>query len=367
MESAINRISLSGFKSIQSLHDFPLLKLNVLIGANGAGKSNFVNFFRMLRALATGTFQQYIIDAGGGDGFLFMGPKTTSTIEAQIALGLGAYSFSLKPTASGTLQVFEERVGSDDGIVSAASGTLESLLWSRNENGHRSLPNPAADGCFVYDSITGWTVYHFHDTSPLASMRRDQSLRDTRRFREDALNIAPYLLHLKQKESGSYELIRDTVRLVAPFFDDFLLRPQTKGTNELVRLEWQQKGSDFPFQPNQLSDGTIRFICLATALLQPNPPTTIVIDEPELGLHPYAISLLSELVKSASERTQVIISTQSPTLLDYFEPDQIVVVNRHDGRSTFERLDAQALAGWMEDYSVGEALAEERRAGRPDA
>ena len=186
-------------------------------------------------------------------------------------------------------------------------------------------------------------------------------------FREDALNIAPYLLHLKQKESGSYELIRDTVRLVAPFFDDFLLRPQTKGTNELVRLEWQQKGSDFPFQPNQLSDGTIRFICLATALLQPNPPTTIVIDEPELGLHPYAISLLSELVKSASERTQVIISTQSPTLLDYFEPDQIVVVNRHDGRSTFERLDAQRARRMDGGLFRWRALAEERRAGRPDA
>jgi predicted ATPase len=354
MESAINRISLSGFKSIQGLHGFPLLKLNVLIGANGAGKSNFVDFFRMLRALATGTFQRFIIDAGGGDGFLFMGPKTTATIEAQIAFGMGAYSFSLKPTASGTLQVIEERMGSDDRIVSAASGTLESLLWSKNENRRRSLPNPAADGGFVYDTVTGWTVYHFHDTSPLAPMRRDQSLRDTQRFRDDALNIAPYLLHLKQKESGSYVLIRDTVRLVAPFFDDFLLRPQSKGTNELVRLEWQQKGSDFPFQPNQLSDGTIRFICLATALLQPNPPATIVIDEPELGLHPYAISLLADLIKSAAERTQVIISTQSATLLDYFDPEQVIVVNRRDGRSTFERLDKQALAEWLDDYSVGE-------------
>ena len=144
------------------------------------------------------------------------------------------------------------------------------------------------------------------------------------------------------------------MRLIAPFFDDFLLRPQKRGTDEQVRLEWQQKGSDFPFQPNHLSDGTIRFICLATALLQPEPPATIVIDEPELGLHPYAISMLADLIKSAAERTQVIISTQSPTLLDYFAPEQIVVVNRREGRSTFDRLDAQALAGWMEDYSVGE-------------
>jgi predicted ATPase len=185
-------------------------------------------------------------------------------------------------------------------------------------------------------------------------MRRDQSVRDWERFRHDASNIAPYLMNLKSAQPDSYTLIRDTVRLIAPFFDDFLLRPQKRGTDEQVRLEWQQKGSDFPFQPNHLSDGTIRFICLATALLQPDPPATIVIDEPELGLHPYAISMLADLIKSASERTQVIISTQSPTFLDYFAPEQIVVVNRRDGRSTFNRLDAQALAGWMEDYSVGE-------------
>jgi len=185
-------------------------------------------------------------------------------------------------------------------------------------------------------------------------MRRDQPIRDSSRFRHDASNIAPFLLELKEDEPGSYELIRDTVRLIAPFFDDFLLRPQTKGGNEQVRLEWNQKGSDFPFQPNQLSDGTIRFICLTTSLLQPDPPATVVIDEPELGLHPYAISMLADLIRSASERTQVIISTQSPTLLDYFDPGQIVVVNRREGRSSFERLDEGSLASWMEDYSVGE-------------
>ena len=173
-------------------------------------------------------------------------------------------------------------------------------------------------------------------------------------MRHDASNIASFLLNLESAEPDGYTLIRDTVRLIAPFFDDFLLRAQKRGVDEQVRLEWKQKGSDFPFQPHQLSDGTLRFICHATALLQPTPPATIVIDEPELGLHPYAISMLADLIKSASERTQVIISTQSPTLLDHFAPEEIVVVNRQDGRSTFDRLDAQVLAGWIEEYSVGE-------------
>ena len=354
MGKAIDQITLSGFKSIECLEDFKLHKLNVFIGANGAGKSNFVNYFRMLRAFADESFQQFVIESGGGDGFLFLGPKVTSAISSRIEFGDNAYEFELKPTAGGSLQIAEEKVKYKTSSIDIGTGSLESALRKRKDD--RSFLYPGHPGIprYVYESVSSWTVYHFHDTSPLSPVRRDQPLRDSRRFRHDASNVAPFLLNLKEDDPGSYELIRDTVRLIAPFFDDFLLRPQTKGTNELVRLEWQQKGSDFPFQPNQLSDGTIRFICLATGLLQPDPPATVVVDEPELGLHPFGISMLADLIKSASERTQVMISTQSPTLLDYFDPSQIVVVNRRDGRSTFERLDPQALAGWMEDYSVGE-------------
>jgi len=185
-------------------------------------------------------------------------------------------------------------------------------------------------------------------------MRREHSVRDRAALREDASNIAAFLLELKGTYGATYSLIRDTVRLIAPFFDDFLLEPEEKGGEEKLRLEWRQKGSSYPFQPAHLSDGSIRFICLATALLQPRPPATIVIDEPELGLHPYAIGVLAELIQSAAQRTQVVISTQSATLLDQFTPEQIVVVNRRDGKSSFERLEPGELTNWLEDYSLGE-------------
>ncbi|MDR4508281.1 MAG: AAA family ATPase [Candidatus Brocadiaceae bacterium] len=354
MGRSIDKVSLKGFKSIEELNQFPVNKLNVLIGANGAGKTNFVDFFRMLRTFADECFQQFVLDSGGGDGFLFLGPKVTSTISSRLEFGPNAYEFYLKPTAHGALQITRETVEYSGNTQIIGSGSLESALRKRRDD--RSLRYPPSYGVphYVYESVSSWTVYHFHDTSPLASMRRDQSVRDWSLFRHDASNIAPFLLNLTEWKQDSYELIRDTVRLIAPFFDDFLLRPQAKGSDEQVRLEWRQKGSDFPFQSNQLSDGTMRFICLATALLQPEPPATVVIDEPELGLHPYAISILADLIKSASERTQVIISTQSPTLLDYFEPEEVVVVNRMRGRSTFERLDAENLKEWLEDYSVGE-------------
>jgi predicted ATPase len=360
MGSSLKKLTIRGFKSIADLEDFSLGDLNVLIGANGAGKSNFVDFFRVLRALADEAFQKFINEYGGGDGFFFLGPQVTRQIFARMEFGANVYQFELTPTASGAIQIADERVqytgGKGLGILRPiGSGALESNLKALKDDPARS---PLGEGRgvpgHVYDAVSNWTVYHFHDTSLLAPMRRDQPVRDWERFRHDASNIAAFLLALRINHQDSYDLIRDTVRLIAPFFDDFLLRPEMRGSNELVRLEWRQKGSDFPFQPHQLSDGTFRFICLTTALLQPDLPATIVIDEPELGLHPYAIAMLADLIKSASERTQVIISTQSPTLLDNFDPEQIVVVNRLDGRSTFERFDAQTLAGWLEEYSIGE-------------
>lgn len=354
MGRSIDKMTLKGFKSIEHLEDFRLEKLNVLIGANGAGKSNFVDFFRMLRTFADESFQQFVNDCGGGDGFLFLGTKVTSKITSRLDFGRNAYEFELKPTAQGSLQVAEEQVEYNGHSRQIGWGSLESALKKRKSDKSSWYSGHPGVAHYVYSSVSRWTVYHFHDTSSLAPMRRDQPIRDWERYRHDASNIAAFLFNLKEDEPESYQLIRDTVQLIAPFFDDFLLRPQKRGNDEQVRLEWRQKGSDFPFQPNQLSDGTMRFICLATALQQPEPPATIVIDEPELGLHPYAISMLADLIKSAAERTQVIVATQSATLLDYFDPGEIIVVNRDRGRSVFERLDAESLSEWLEDYSVGE-------------
>ncbi len=358
MSRPLNSVTIRGFKSIRTLENFGLHDLNVLIGANGAGKTNFVDFFRLLRAMSDESLQRFVIEQGNADGFFFLGPKYTRQIFANLEFGVNNYEFTLTPTATGTIQIASERVRYTGGkglgtFHTIGSGGPESSLKTRKDDksswsSGRSVP------WYVYDAVSNWTVYHFHDTSMLAPMRRDQSARDFERLRSDASNIAAYLLHLRDKGPASYALIRDTVRLIAPFFDDFLLRPEEKGGEEKVRLEWQQKGSDFPFQPIHLSDGTIRFICLATALLQPQPPATIVIDEPELGLHPYAIALLAELIHSAAKRTQLVISTQSATLLDHFEPEEIVVVNRTEGSSTFERLEPKKLAEWLEEYSVGE-------------
>ena len=141
--------------------------------------------------------------------------------------------------------------------------------------------------------------------------------------------------------------------MAAPFFNDFLLRESINNPDETL-LEWRQKGSDYPFHPSQISDGTLRFICLATALLQPKPPSTILLDEPELGLHPYALAILAGLIQKASYRAQVIVSTQSAALIDHFQPEDIILVERKNDESVFSRPDTEKLKIWLEDYSLGD-------------
>ncbi|MBM9519137.1 AAA family ATPase [Desulforhopalus vacuolatus] len=374
MKGALDVLTVKGFKSIQDLNEFRLGDLNVIIGANGAGKSNFVQIFRMLMAMTQKNFTKYILERGGADNFLFNGPKVTPKITMKFEFashsdntaGSNSYGFELTPTVDEKFLISEERKYVTTNWRSYGSPSEESRLYDeRNEKSWDGQGNGV--GHFVYESISNWMVYHFHDTSSSSPMRRSEIVEDYHKLRGDAANIAPFLLHLKEDESfsGCYQKIVDAIRLVTPFFDDFRLDVQKRGEAEKVRLSWSQKGSDFPMQPYHLSDATIRFICLATALLQPNPPSTIIIDEPELGLHPAAIVILAELIHSAATGTQVIVATQSPALIDQFTLEDIIIVYRKDGASTFQRLKEKDFSVWLENYSIGELWTKNVIAGGP--
>ncbi len=351
----LNNVSIYGFKSIRDLKEFDLKNLNIIVGANGAGKSNFVGFFRILRAMSDEGLSNFVTENGGADGFFFGGPKETPQIEGHLKFGQNEYKFTLVTTASVKLMVKQESAlfTGGGGWETHYTGDYESRLkqWKGKKSSWGDYPGPAS---YVYNAISSWLVYHFHDTGMKAPMRRDHSVRDWRELNPDASNIAAFLLRLKNRYKDNYERIRETIQLIAPFFDDFLLEPEEKGENEIVRLEWRQKGSSYPFQPWQFSDGTIRFICLATALLQPAPPSTIVIDEPELGLHPFALETMAGLFRDAADRTQIIVSTQSAALLNHFNPDEVIVVDRQQGASRFRRLDAESLKEWTQDFTLGE-------------
>jgi predicted ATPase len=241
-------------------------------------------------------------------------------------------------------------------MVWSVAGTPESSL--RQIASEHQLPYVAA-------VIEGTRVYHFHDTGEKARVKQPHAINDTLRLKVDGANLAAYLSMLKTEHTDSYRQIVDTVRLVAPFFDDFVFRtdPVSK-----IQLEWTERGDpDTPFTAHALSDGTLRFICLSTLLLQPWDlmPATILIDEPELGLHPYAVNLLADLLKRASEQKQLIVSTQSVELLNRMEPGDVIAVDRKDNASTFHRLDATQLQDWLDDYSLGDLWKQNVLGGRP--
>jgi len=367
--STIAKLSIEGFKSIRELKEFPLGTVNVLIGPNGAGKSNFVSFFRLLRDLAEQRLQLALqTTEGGADACLYMGPRVTRRFTAKLEFGLNGYEFALRPTPNNQF-VFEDEATifrGDYGTVrdSLGSGHTEAKLKSvKDEPG--KLGGVSGVPHHVYQAISSWVLYHFHDTSLSAGVRRQGAINHNERLHPDAANLAAFLYRLQQTFPTDYQKIRDVVRLAAPFFDDFKLRPVPTDPN-MIQLEWLQNDSEYPFLANHLSDGTLRFICLATALLQPSRPSTMLFDEPELGLHPYALALLGNLFKQTSRPSkQVIISTQSALLLNEFEPEDVIVVDRHKGESVFNRLDGPMLTEWLEEYSLGELWQKNVLGGRP--
>ncbi len=348
----IKYLTIKGFKSIQRLENLRLGQLNILIGPNGAGKSNFISYFHMLREMVERRLQVWAGKQGGANRLLTYGVKETSKLFSHIEFGNNAYEFTLEPTVTDRFIFTDERLFYGNNYPEGyfiGQGHNEAQLKSE------IVPYEWRMANYCYASISNWKIFHFHDTSDTARLKRQGGLQDNEYLRSDASNLAAYLYKLKRHHPTTYSQIRKIVRLAVPFFDNFVLRPEEVRPDEYeIQLMWRQNDSDYPFLPSQLSDGSIRFICLVTALSQPDPPSTIIIDEPELGLHPYAMTLLGALMRSASARMQIIIATQSVPLLNEFSIDDLIVVERREGVSVFNRLDESEFEMWLEDYSIGE-------------
>ena len=347
MGQAISKLTIKGYKSIRNLKKFELRNLNILIGPNGAGKSNFLSFFELLKTAGTAFWTDYVKKIGNIDRLFSFGIKNTPEISVKIIWEDKRFlNFHVKPSGDNFLHIESEGT---EGPLGKHFDKMELEMYLKKMD-------PLVEKNFL--------IYHLNDTSDFAAIKRFHTKRDYEYLRPDGSNLAAFLLFLKKKHEREYQHIRETVQLAAPFFDDFLLRDSLDNPDETL-LEWRQKGSDYPFHPSQISDGTLRFVCLATALLQPNPPSTILLDEPELGSHPYALTLLAGLIQKASKQTQVIVSTQSAALIDHFEPEDIVVVERQNGESIFKRLKKADLNVWLEDYSLGELWQKNVFGGRP--
>jgi predicted ATPase len=334
VSDTIQSVTIEGFKSILSIRGFPLRPINLLIGANGSGKTNFLEAFVLLGEANEGRKDAYVIENGGADRLLHFGSKETESCLIGI---------DYERTGLGRCSYYANFIAQPD----------DSFLGSAVRGGY-SNGEPS------------WRRYQFHDTGRHSPIKKTNQIDDNRFLRLDGSNLAAYLYRLKLQYQRSYDLIRKTVQQVAPFFDDFQLEPLALNPNT-IKLEWRHKRSDQYFDASSFSDGTLRFIALATLFLQPVElrPSVILVDEPELGLHPFAIGLLASLIKQASINTQVIAATQSPLLLDYFDPEDILVADRVDGATMIRRLEPEPLAEWLKDYSLGQLWEKGELEGRP--
>jgi len=302
----LTSISIQGFKSIASIKELPLGPINMVIGPNGAGKSNFIGAFSLLQAYRDGRLTDFVTVAGGADRLVHFGSKLTSqiTIVMRFEDQNSEYSLALAATSADQLALkseFLHRLG---------SGQADYVKETASMRGRQVLVVSADSSVLdqhMAAHIEKWRLYHFQDTNTSSSMKKTADIDDNRFLRPDGSNLAAFLYLLRVKHEASYNFIRRSVQLVAPFFDDFQLEPLNLNPNT-IKLEWRHKNTDSYFDASSFSDGTLRFIALATLFLQPEElrPSVILVDEPELGLHPYAITLLASLIKQASVKTQVI-------------------------------------------------------------
>ena len=373
--TTLESVRIRGFRSLADVELSGLGATSVLIGSNGSGKSNFMRFFEMLswmvRSRALGEFVE---KHGGADDQLFGGNSVTPRMEAEMALrteaGRNDYRFSLTHAHPDRFMFTEEA------FRFSRSGWQTEASWNHLGSGHREAGiveaahssassefNPATARVIVH-LLRSCSVYQFHDTSDTSNFKKRWEAEDNGTLRTHGGNLAAILLRLEQEDNRRFELICQHIARVLPVFDRF----QIEESYGRVLLRWKARGSEKTFGAHLTSDGSLRFFALVTLLNLPREmlPDILLLDEPELGLHPVAVALVGNMIKALACDAQIIVATQSPLLVDVFELDEIVVLDLHDGRSVFRRLDADTYRTWLDDsFTPGELWQKNLLGGRP--
>ncbi|MFC0628826.1 AAA family ATPase [Kribbella deserti] len=356
-----------GLTSLASVEIDLSSAVTLLVGPNGAGKSNVVDAFEMLGRIVDQQLNDHLLRNGGFSGLRHRpsDPATASdAIEIEV-LGewqgevSNGYWVRLEGVSDDTALVRETTVFHDRSRYPDRPHTTQ--LVAARESKLREVAATDATASHVLRLVSGCRVFHFDDTSPDAPPKRRVDPANNLTLAPDAGNIAAVLLRLRSADPGRYQRIVRTIRTVAPYFDDFVLEPE----QSWLRLRWRERGLDGVFSAENLSDGTLRFICLTVLLLQDSGPGTIVLDEPELGLHPFAIHQLASLLRRAAKDRRVVAATQSVTLLEQFSVEEVAIVERTTNGTSIHRPDPGALTQWLADYSVGELWEKNLLGGRP--
>lgn len=349
----LSRVIIDGYKSIQHTN-VELRPINILIGSNGVGKTNFISFFKLINIIYEQRLHNYTMQ-NSAERLFHYGLKQTSELKGYLAFEDNAYEVRLQARDNGSLFIAEER-----SYYQSSSFNVSNIDESQIKNSSTYRDR------WLRDYLQSYKIFHFHDTSKGAPLRSSANINDNRYLKTDGSNLPAFLFMLQEKYPKTLKRIELTIRSVMPYFGNFSLAPSLLDESQ-INLQWSDiENNEKYFDANDLSDGSIRFIALATLLLQPTLPKVIIIDEPELGLHPTAIVKLAGMIKSVASRgCQIIVSTQSVNLINNFDAEDIITVDRKDKQSTFNRLNNDTLQHWLNDYSLGELWTKSIINGQP--
>ena len=356
VENRIESLHVKGFRSLADVQLDDIPNPMVLLGANGAGKSNVLLFFQLLRALAGRRLGEFVRRRGGADDQLFGGHQRTKRIEANVSsgtdLGSHTYAVTLEGTEVGDLSFVNEE------FVPCATEDCEEPNCGPQSNHESNFVMMACSkggddrAKAVVDLLRDAIVYQFHDTSSASPIKTRWDAEDNHRLLEHGGNLAPILIHLRRNDLPKYEMICRHIRRALPEFDGFELDVSYGKT----MLRWRTKTTKQTMGAHLTSDGSLRAFCLITLLNLPDEllPRVILLDEPELGLHPFAISLVSHMVKVMARERQVIVATQSPYFVDAFSLDEIVVLTMRDGETEAKRFADGDFSHWLDEHTTGQ-------------
>lgn len=365
--------------------DLPMRNLNVLIGPNGSGKSNFIEVLNVLRH-APVRLDSPIMTGGGVQEWLWKGScddppcaKISVEVVGNLMDQSCGFCHSLEFGQAGD-QVMVRSESVTYGKSSDAAG--DAAEFYSLKNGHAMVQDGQLPGQrprmreiesskldsrvsilsqmkdpdryrvfdFLQRAYSGIHIYREWTFGPASRMRSSQALSSaTDSIGRGGENVFAVVASMKRPERNR---LVDELRTLYDEIVDVRVGP-TAGNG--LRLFIEEKGG-MEISSERLSDGTLRFLFLLAILLQPEPPPLIVIEEPELGLHPDVIPRIAALLVEASQRTQLVVTTHSRMLIDALgeDPECVVVCEKHDGESTFERLDGERMAAWLENYSLGD-------------